>query len=85
MNYYDVPHIGKGVTSCEPYSGFAGALWNLDMDVFWQATQMLNKIGIECKETSGWDRETGIPKEETLIAFGLEDLVNEPGHPCRRH
>jgi aldehyde:ferredoxin oxidoreductase len=39
----------------------------------------------EYYELRGWDKETGIPKEETLIAFGLEDLVNEPGHPCRRH
>jgi aldehyde:ferredoxin oxidoreductase len=52
MNYYDVPHIGKGVTSCEPYSGFTGAVWNLDMDVFWQATRMVNKMGMDCKETS---------------------------------
>lgn len=52
MNFYDVPHIGKGITSCEPYSGFTGAVWNLDMDVFWEATQMVNKMGIDCKETS---------------------------------
>ncbi len=52
MNFYDVPHIGKGITSCEPYSGFTGAVWNLDMDVFWEATQMSNKMGVDCKEVS---------------------------------
>jgi aldehyde:ferredoxin oxidoreductase len=60
MNFYDVPHIGKGVTSCEPYSGFTGAVWNLDMDVFWEATRMVNKMGLDCKETS------------VCIAFAME-------------
>ena len=34
----------------------------------------------EYYELRGWDKETGIPKDETLVALGLEDLVNEPVH-----
>jgi aldehyde:ferredoxin oxidoreductase len=52
MNFLSVPGIGKGVTSCEPFSGFTGAVWNLDMDTFWEATLMVNKLGIDCTETS---------------------------------
>ncbi|SPF50504.1 putative Tungsten-containing aldehyde ferredoxin oxidoreductase [Syntrophobacter sp. SbD1] len=52
MNFFSVPGIGKGLTSCEPFSGFTGAVWNLDMDVFWEATLLVNKMGIDCTETS---------------------------------
>lgn len=52
MNFLSVPGIGKGVTSCEPWSGFTGGVWNLDMDVFWEATMLTNKLGIDCTETS---------------------------------
>ena len=52
MNFLSVPQIGKGVTSCEPFSGFTGAVWNLDMNVFWEATMMVNKMGLDCTETS---------------------------------
>lgn len=52
MNFLSVPGLGKGVTSCEPFSGFTGAVWNLDMDVFWEATLLTNKLGLDCTETS---------------------------------
>ncbi len=52
MNFISVPEIGKGVTSCEPFSGFTGEVWNLDMDVFWEATLLTNKLGMDCSETS---------------------------------
>jgi aldehyde:ferredoxin oxidoreductase len=52
MNFLSVPGLGKGVTSCEPFSGFTGAIWNLDMDTFWEATLLVNKLGIDCTETS---------------------------------
>lgn len=52
MNFLTVPHIGKGLTSCEPWSGFTGGVWNLDMDVFWEATLLTNRMGIDCTETS---------------------------------
>jgi len=52
MNFLSVPGIGKGVTSCEPFSGFTGGVWNLNMDVFWEATVLTNKLGIDCTETS---------------------------------
>jgi aldehyde:ferredoxin oxidoreductase len=52
MNFLSVPHLGKGVTSCEPFSGFTGAVWNLDMDVFWEATLLVNRLGLDCTETS---------------------------------
>jgi len=52
MSFFSVPEIGKGVTSCEPFSGFTGAVWNLDMDVFWEATVLCNRMGIDGTETS---------------------------------
>jgi len=52
MNFLSVPGLGKGVTSCEPWSGFTGGVWNLDMDTFWEATLLTNKLGIDCTETS---------------------------------
>jgi aldehyde:ferredoxin oxidoreductase len=52
MNFFSVPGLGKGLTSCEPFSGFTGAVWNLDMDVFWEATLLTNKLGMDCTETS---------------------------------
>lgn len=52
MNFLSVPGIGKGLTSCEPWSGFTGGVWNLDMDVFWEATLLTNRLGVDCTETS---------------------------------
>jgi aldehyde:ferredoxin oxidoreductase len=52
MSFFSVPEIGKGVTSCEPFSGFTGTVWNLDMDVFWEATQQANRMGMDGTETS---------------------------------
>jgi len=52
MNFLDVPGLGRGVTSCEPWSGFTGGVWNLDMDVFWQATLLTNRLGMDCTEAS---------------------------------
>jgi aldehyde:ferredoxin oxidoreductase len=52
MNFLAVPGIGKGVASCEPFSGFTGGVWNLDMDVFWEATVLNNRLGIDHTETS---------------------------------
>lgn len=52
MSFFSVPEIGKGVTSCEPFSGFTGAVWNLDMDVFWEATVLSNRMGMDGTEIS---------------------------------
>ncbi len=52
MNFFSKPGIGKGLTSCEPFSGFTGAVWNLNMDTFLEATLMVNKLGMDCTETS---------------------------------
>ncbi len=52
MNFFSKPGIGKGLTSCEPFSGFTGAVWNLDMDIFLEATLLVNKLGLDCTETS---------------------------------
>ncbi|MGB6067229.1 MAG: aldehyde ferredoxin oxidoreductase family protein [Desulfomonilaceae bacterium] len=51
-NFLNVPGIGKGHTTCEPWSGFTGSVWNLDMDVFWQAISMANRLGLDSTETS---------------------------------
>ncbi len=52
MNFLNVPGLGKGLTHCEPFSGFTGGVWNLDMDTFWEATLLVNRLGIDCTETS---------------------------------
>lgn len=51
-NFLDVPEIGKGFTGCEPWSGFTGAVWNLDMNVFWEATRLTNRLGMDTTEVS---------------------------------
>lgn len=51
-NFLCVPEIGKGFTTCEPWSGFTGSVWNLDMDVFWEATRLVNRMGLDSTETS---------------------------------
>jgi aldehyde:ferredoxin oxidoreductase len=51
-NFLHVPEFGKGFTTCEPWSGFTGAVWNTDMDVFWQGTQAANRLGLDATETS---------------------------------
>ena len=28
-------------------------------------------------EVCGWDKETGVPKKETLVKLGLEDVAEE--------
>lgn len=49
-NFLSVPEIGKGFTTCEPWSGFTGSVWNLDMDVFWKAILLSNRMGIDATE-----------------------------------
>jgi aldehyde:ferredoxin oxidoreductase len=51
-NFLCVPEIGKGFTTCEPWSGFTGSVWNLDMDAFWEATRLVNRMGLDSTETS---------------------------------
>ena len=52
MNFLSVPGIGAGVTSCEPWSGLTGGLWNTDMQVFWEANLLANLYGIDSTETT---------------------------------
>jgi len=49
-NFLSVPEIGKGFVTCEPWSGFTGAVWNLDMKVFWEAVLMSRKLGLDPTE-----------------------------------
>jgi len=51
-NFLHVPEIGKGFTTCEPWSGFTGSVWNLDMDIFWKAIRLTNRMGLDSTETS---------------------------------
>ncbi len=51
-NFLHVPEFGKGFTTCEPWSGFTGSLWNMDMDVFWQGIQAANRLGLDSTEVS---------------------------------
>lgn len=51
-NFLCVPEIGKGFTTCEPWSGFTGSVWNLDMDIFWEAITMANRLGLDSTEVS---------------------------------
>jgi aldehyde:ferredoxin oxidoreductase len=51
-NFLNVPGIGKGHTTCEPWSGLTGSVWNLDMDVFWEAISLINRLGLDSTETS---------------------------------
>lgn len=51
-NFLSVPEIGKGHTTCEPWSGYTGSVWNLDMDVFWKAITFTNRLGLDSTETS---------------------------------
>lgn len=51
-NFLNVPGVGKGHTTCEPWSGFTGSVWNLDMDVFWKAINLTNRLGLDATETS---------------------------------
>ncbi len=51
-NFLHVPEIGKGFTTCEPWSGFTGSVWNLDMNVFWKAIHLTNRMGLDSTETS---------------------------------
>jgi aldehyde:ferredoxin oxidoreductase len=39
-----------GFVTCEPWSGFTGAVWNLDMKVFWEAVLLSRKLGIDPTE-----------------------------------
>jgi aldehyde:ferredoxin oxidoreductase len=49
-NFLSVPDIGKGFVTCEPWSGFTGSVWNLDMKVFWEAVLLSRKLGIDATE-----------------------------------
>jgi aldehyde:ferredoxin oxidoreductase len=49
-NFLSVPDLGKGFVTCEPWSGFTGAVWNLDMKVFWEAVLISRKLGIDPTE-----------------------------------
>jgi aldehyde:ferredoxin oxidoreductase len=51
-NFLHVPEIGKGFTTCEPWSGFTGSVWNLDMNIFWKAIHLTNRMGLDSTETS---------------------------------
>jgi aldehyde:ferredoxin oxidoreductase len=51
-NFLSVPGQTKGFVTCEPWSGFTGAVWNLDMHVFWEATLTCRKMGIDPSETA---------------------------------
>lgn len=51
-NFLHVPEIGKGFTTCEPWSGFTGSVWNLDMNVFWEAIRLTNRMGLDSTETT---------------------------------
>lgn len=51
-NFLCVPGQSKGFVTCEPWSGFTGAVWNLDMEVFWEATLTARKLGIDPSETA---------------------------------
>ena len=51
-NFLHIPGMGKGFTTCEPWSGFTGAVWNTDMDVFWQGIQSANRLGLDSTELS---------------------------------
>jgi len=51
-NFLAVPELGKGFVTCEPWSDFTGAVWNLDMNVFWEATLLCRKLGIDHAEIS---------------------------------
>lgn len=80
MSFFSHPEIGKGVTSCEPFSGFTGAVWNLDMDVFWEATVLCNRMGLDGTETSA---SIGLLMElyhDKIITAGeTDDVVMERG------
>jgi aldehyde:ferredoxin oxidoreductase len=51
-NFLSVPGQSKGFVTCEPWSGFTGAVWNLDMELFWEATLSARKLGIDPSETA---------------------------------
>ena len=49
-NFLSVPELGKGFVTCEPWSGFTGAVWNLDLNVFWEAYLSARKLGLDPTE-----------------------------------
>lgn len=49
-NFLSVPDLGKGFVTCEPWSGFTGSVWNLDMKIFWEAVLISRKLGIDATE-----------------------------------
>jgi aldehyde:ferredoxin oxidoreductase len=49
-NFLSVPELGKGFVTCEPWSGFTGSVWNLDMKVFWEAVLLSRKLGLDATE-----------------------------------
>ncbi len=52
MNFLSVPGIGTGVTSCEPWSGLTGGVWNTDLQVFWEANLLANLYGMDSTEST---------------------------------
>lgn len=52
MNFLAVPGVGVGVTSCEPWSGLTGGVWNTDLQVFWEANLLANLYGLDSTETT---------------------------------
>jgi len=79
MNFISEPDVGKGLTSCEPFSGFTGAVWNLDPKLFWEATLAVNKLGLDCTETSA---SIGLLME--LYHDGLITEKDTDGIPMKR-
>ena len=79
MNFISVPGKGKGVTHCEPFSGFTGAVWNVNMDTFWEATQLVNRMGMDCTETSA---SIGLLME--LFHEGIITEKDTDGVPMKR-
>ncbi len=51
-NFISVPELGKAFVTCDPWSSFTGAIWNLDMQVFWEAYLSARKLGLDPAELS---------------------------------
>jgi aldehyde:ferredoxin oxidoreductase len=51
-NFISVPGHGKAFVTCDPWSSLTGQIWNLDMDVFWDAYIMARKLGLDPAELS---------------------------------
>jgi aldehyde:ferredoxin oxidoreductase len=78
-NFLSVPEIGMGHTTCEPWSGFTGSVWNLNMDVFWEAISLANRLGLDSTETSA---SIGLLME--LYHEGIISAKDTDGIPMER-